>query len=684
MNVSRAGTLVAIVAACAGLAACSGGSSAPTIAALATAPTPGQMPQGAGTVPYGRDLLNGASYAGAAHVATIGLDVFATMRDAAGLAEYAKAANDPTSPVYRQWLTPEAIGERFGASVSDYTALAAYLTSNGIAVKSYPQRQMLRIAGPQANVERALGTSFGVYRRGTRTFLAPATAPRIAPSLHVAALGNAVGYTTRTRDNVPVRAGNAFVQGYSPQQIANAFDFTGAYNAGYRGAGISIGIIATGPVTDGDPRVAVGDAADYKRMYGIGGAGSIQQVVDTSNVSPGTGANGSSYSKTLATPPPVTSPVSAGCQKQGYDPNNPATRANITDLTTCNPEDIEVQLDTEQAAALAPDSNVLVYVAYNPTECFGTCGATGSAAPSPQIGLPLSDDEIQQAIADNRSDIISMSFGGSEPTSQGVFFGAGSNNYGPTEFASLASMGVALFASSGDAGAEGCQGDTGSGSVPNGLCVGYPATDPSVVSVGGVNAPLDNSGRLVGPMTGWGAQTQIAGSTPGGSGGGCSIAFPAPGYESGIGGFPCGGKRSQPDVSLDADTNTGVSVVVNAAPELGGRTLGAIGGTSVAAPEMAAMWALVLQACRQNGSCVARGSGAKAYRLGNPNAYLYRAYTNAGTYANTFYDVTYGNNSLPGPTGAPDPGFSAGQGYDLVTGIGAPFGRNLIRAVVGV
>ncbi len=671
-------------------AACAGGSST-SVAPVAVGTTAAQSASGS-AVPYGAALLRGATYLGPAHVTTVGLDVFVTMRDATGLQNYARDANDPSSATYRHWLTPQEIGDRFGAAASDYDAMTRTLVAQGIAVKSYPQRQMLRIAGPQRNVELALGLRFGTYRIGSKVVLEPIGEPRVPATLHVAALGNAVATTNRSRNIVPVRAAGAFVQGYSPQQIANAFDYTGAYGAGYKGAGINIGIIGTGPITDGDTRIGTGDVADFKKFYGLGGAGTVAQIYDTRNVSPGTGKAGTSYSTGLATPPAVTSPVSAGCVRQGYTPTNPGSAANIRDFTSCNPEDLEAQLDTEQAAALAPDANVLFYIAYNPTECFGTCGASGSASPSPQIGLSLSDDEIQQAISDNRSDIISMSFGGSEPSSNGIYFGAGSNSYGVTELASLASMGVAIFASSGDAGAEGCTGDTSAASTPNNPCVGYPATDPSAVSVGGVNAPLDGAGRLTGPLTGWGVQTQIANQTPGGSGGGCSAFFAAPGYESSIAGFPCAGKRTQPDISLDADTNTGVSIVVDADPNLGGRGIAAIGGTSVAAPEAAAMWALVLSACKQTSACSAKGSGSTPYRLGNPNSAYFAAYKNATAYASTFADVLFGNNALPGAVAgssnsggaAANGGFNAGQGYDLVTGIGVPYARNLIRTVVGV
>jgi subtilase family serine protease len=142
--------------------------------------------------------------------------------------------------------------------------------------------------------------------------------------------------------------------------------------------------------------------------------------------------------------------------------------------------------------------------------------------------------------------------------------------------------------------------------------------------------------------------------------------------------------RTQPDDALDADTNTGVAVVVDAAPSLGGRQIFAVGGTSVSTPEMAAMWALVLQACKQSAACSANGSGSTPYRLGNPDNYLYEIYGNPAQYASSFYDVLYGNNALPNSSGSGglDPGYSAGQGYDLVTGIGVPFAKSLIASVL--
>ncbi len=685
---SRCCTLLVILA----LAACGGGShSSPLPDAQGAVQPPAPPPSsGSTSIAYGQRNLAGATYLGAAHLTTVGIDVHVALRDAAGLMQYAREASDPSSAFYRQWLTPQQLGDRFGALQSDYDASAAALVAAGIAVEKYPQRQMLRLRGPQAAVERLLGTTFGVYRAGTRTFVAVATAPHPTLRARVVALGGAVALSALHRNFVPVRPGNAL--GYAPQQIANAFDYTGAYHAGYTGSGITIGIIGTGIITDGYAGFGSGgDVAEYKHLYGIGGSGTVTQVYSTdANVSPGNpSVPGGQYSKGLLPPPPPTAPSSPGCAAQHIDPNNPDYNS-ISDFTTCNPEDFEAQLDTEQAAALAPDANVRFYLAYNPNECGApACGPTNPG--SAQEGLNLFDDEVQEAIADDRADVMSLSFTLPESGTGGAlgfYFDGAGNGFGPTEFASLASEGVAVFVASGDSGAQGCSSAT---AVVNSLCVSYPATDPSATSIGGTNTPLDQSGRLVGPLTGWGFQTEQG---AGGSGGGCSTTFPLPAYEAGIAGQKCG-TRSQPDVSLDGDARTGVSLVVNAPPSLGGRSIGAVGGTSVATPEFAAMWSLVLQACKQNAGACGSGSGATPYRLGNPSSLLYKIYTSGNkglTYGQVFYDVLYGNNALtvggatpaPGKPPALNPGFMSTAGYDLVTGLGAPYGRNLVRAVAGV
>ncbi|TAM74779.1 hypothetical protein EPN44_10255 [bacterium] len=82
------------------------------------------------------------------------------------------------------------------------------------------------------------------------------------------------------------------------------------------------------------------------------------------------------------------------------------------------------------------------------------------------------------------------------------------------------------------------------------------------------------------------------------------------------------------------------------------------GGTSEGAPQWAAIGALANQSA--------------GHALGFINPKLYAIGANAGAYASSFHDVTAGDNRFGGP------GFSAGSGYDIPTGLGTPNVANLI------
>jgi kumamolisin len=648
--------------ACIAVGACSGGSHGS--GALPPPGSGGQTQPGDSSTQifvYDTSKLNGATFVRAAKIKSLSVDLVPHLQNASGLLAYAQAANDPKGPNYRHFLTPAEIGARYGASESDYAAAVKYFQSAGLSVSTWPQRLLLHVTGSQAKVENALHTSFGWYRKGTAVFLAPMTAPSVPMQAHVIGATDIVMKLVAFTDHVAVRGGgltNGMTFGYAPQQIAAAFDYTGAYAAGYIGKGITTGVIGTAGIS-------AADVPAYKQMFRVPASATVTVVSATDANAPGNTSLG------FATPPPLTPPC---FDASPYEPS-----------ATCNPEDGETQLDTEQLASLAYGANLRYYLAYNPND---GCGAIGTTCPVgagvPLQGLAEFDAEIQTAIADDTADVLSLSFGGPEDAMVGASFNASGTGITPLELAALASEGVAVFVSSGDSGAEQCK-TWSSAPQPDALCVSYPSTDPNVVSVGGTNTPLNSAGQFVGALTGWGNATTGGWS---GSGGGISSYFDQPPFQKGAAGVT-GSRRNVPDVALDGDANTGVAVLLYADPNLGaGPFVEPVGGTSAAAPEMAAMWALVLQACKEHASC-ATASGAHPYRLGNPNAYFYKIYANATEYPSVFYDVLYGNNAMtctamatPCPT--MDPGYSSGKGYDLVTGIGAPSARALIKAVVGV
>jgi len=283
------------------------------------------------------------------------------------------------------------------------------------------------------------------------------------------------------------------------------------------------------------------------------------------------------------------------------------------------------------------------------------------------------------AIDNNLAPVISESFGLCE------YFVA-SNRLGLANYRVEAQKGAALgitwLASSGDSGAAGC--DYDAVTATQGFGVSLPASVPEITAVGGTefnegalsywNAANNPNGASVIsyiPETSWN-DTLVSGGLAA-SGGGKSSVYPKPAWQSGPG-VPNDGARDMPDVSLDASNAHDPYVVFSE-----GATV-LVGGTSASAPSFAGMIAVVNQYLVQNQ--VQTGSG-----LGNINIKLYSlAAENA---PGVFHDITSGSNIVPCTGGTPDCskgqfGYTAGPGYDLVTGLGTVDAYNLVTAWGGI
>lgn len=694
------------------LSACGGGGGAGIPASNVAPPTSvTTLPAAPNTANFtwGQALLKQLSYSGPATTGSMSVQVLVSMQNAPGLLQYAAQVSDPRSGLYRHWLTPQQIAAQYGASASNYATVAKYFASNGLHVGGWPQRETLEVTGSLAAFAKAFGTSFGMYTFEGKPIFAPTGSPHFSTPLPVAAVYGLVA--AQPLHTYIIHNNNAAYYGYSPQQLSAGFDYSGAWNAGYTGSGIKVGIIGTGPILQSNGSDA--DSASLgtlwnAKMASITQVAATNQAPTTQNGGTGTGAvdNAGPF---LAAPPPVTAP----CTPTG-NPN-----IGLNDYGTCNPEDGEAQLDTQSIASLAPGATVLFYMGFE-KYCYVTSGPSAGTVYAPPCntgdepqqyeGIQIADDEIQQAIADNQADALSLSFGAPENiyAAYGLITSSGPPGVEQVEYASLAAEGIAVFVSSGDDGAWDCV-DPLTGNYLGEACVSYPASDPNVVGVGGVNIPLDENGNLTGSIGAWADNTTLGGNPTNcmnqqgvpfcndvGSGGGVSSVFTPPPWQTATLGV---GMREIPDMSLDADPNTGPSIVINAAYGGGPE---AIGGTSASAPEAAAQWGIILQACKASATC--NKGGATGYRLGNPAALLYAIYGTSSpslatgaysssfvpqlNYAQTFYDVIYGGNQAVPPSGAPTPsttpnGYQSGPGYDQVTGLGAPFTGHLIQAITG-
>lgn len=194
-----------------------------------------------------------------------------------------------------------------------------------------------------------------------------------------------------------------------------------------------------------------------------------------------------------------------------------------------------------------------------------------------------------------------------------------SNSYGGPEFANESSYdhyynhpGVAMTVSSGD----------------NAYGVEYPAASPFVTAVGGTSlTPAVN-------LRGW---SETAWS---GAGSGCSSYETKPAWQA----DPGCPRRTVADVSADGDPNTGVAVYDSYRERREGAWL-VFGGTSVAAPIIAAVYALAANEANLNYGSFPYG------HLGS------------------IFDVTSGSNGVCGSYLC-----TAEAGYDGPTGLGTPNG----------
>ncbi len=281
-------------------------------------------------------------------------------------------------------------------------------------------------------------------------------------------------------------------------------------------------------------------------------------------------------------------------------------------------------------------------------------------------------DATQEIVDKNLAPILSFSYGLCEPDVPSPAAAA------VRDLAQQANaQGITWIAASGDAGAATC--DYANFPAFRGLAVSFPASLPEVTGVGGTEF---NEGTTGGASY-WCAQTsnfvsacgyipEVAWNTPSSrsllaSGGGVSTLYPKPEWQTGLG-VPDNGARNVPDLALAASPSHDPYIVFS-----GGKQYTA-GGTSFAAPVFAGILAL---AGRLNGRTPITPPG---FGNINPSLYAMAAHNASG---NIFHDITSGDNKVPCRDGAPDCsdgwlGYSAGAGYDLVTGLGSLSAINFI------
>jgi len=97
---------------------------------------------------------------------------------------------DPSSPNFHNWLTPEQFGDRFGLSTGDIAEIVSWLQSQGFTIDEVARgRNWIAFSGTAGLVERAFATEIHHYRRGGELHYANAREPLIPAALEPLVIG---------------------------------------------------------------------------------------------------------------------------------------------------------------------------------------------------------------------------------------------------------------------------------------------------------------------------------------------------------------------------------------------------------------------------------------------------------------------------------------------------------------
>jgi len=433
--------------------------------------------------------------------------------------------------------------------------------------------------------------------------------------------------------------------GYQPSELQTAYNLNPLYAAGLDGTGETVVIVDA----IGSPSIT-SDAEVFSQVYGLPDL---------------TSANFNVYFPGGAPPAPDTGWAS------------------------------ETTLDVEWSHSIAPKASIALVIA--PTS---------------------NDSDLQAAILfaihNHLGHVISNSYGEAESDEPAALIDTWNQII---RFA--ASRGISVNFSSGDGGDSNPSGITAGLVLPG---VSLPASSPWATAVGGTSLALDSHDNLL-FQAGWGtnltrlSSTEAAGLTPivpplslgfiYGAGGGVSGFFPKPFFQYGL----HGSGRLVPDVAFLADPYTGVEIICdgtscNGLPAGTGPIVEVIGGTSLACPMFSGLWSIANQATGGYGL----GQAARILYSLPPDAfYDVRpvgsrfnvegatltstgfTFESADTLAQPLYDThTYMSALYQSPsstrwyaiTFGTDSSLKTDYGWDNVTGLGTPNGKEFVEGVV--
>ena len=159
--------------------------------------------------------------------------------DIAALERFADSVSDPKDPNFRQFITPEEVGARFGLPAERVQAVADWLKSQGLNVTLVAKNRMAILCeGTVSQFEAAFGTTIDQYvvdpvlapavEGGNKEFIAPSTQLK-APASIAGDILDVFGLDTYVKPQPRMAL--------TPTQTRGLYNSAPAFSAGYTGVG---------------------------------------------------------------------------------------------------------------------------------------------------------------------------------------------------------------------------------------------------------------------------------------------------------------------------------------------------------------------------------------------------------------------------------------------------------------
>ncbi len=440
---------------------------------------------------------------------------------------------DPRSPEYHQWLTPEVFGREFGVSEHDLAEVANWLRSHGLEVEEIAVgRRSILFSGDVAQVQAAFHTEIRTYNVGGERHYANASDPEIPQALAGVVRGVVALHDFRSQPaHAQVRpisrpeltAGSAHF--LAPADFATIYDAAPLYQNSIDGTGQSVAVVARS-------NIHLSDVQAFRSYFGLAA-------------------------------------------------NNPNIIVNGTDpgIVSTN-EQTEAELDAEWAGAVAKKASVQFVVSASTNSSDGAMLSAqyivnNNVAPVMTMSFGL----CEAALGSSANSFLNNLWQQAAAEGITVMIAAGDSGAAGCDSPSSATAVNGLAVS-------------GICSTPYSTCVGgtefNDSSNPSAYWSSISNPITQASALQYIPEMVW----NESGLMPGGSdlwsgGGGASSVYSKPAWQTGPG-VPADGMRDVPDVSATAAGHDGYAIYLN-------NQLYAVAGTSASTPSLAGVMAMVVQ-----------------------------------------------------------------------------------------